>query len=332
MGSWDSLLLHPTTVGGKLLLMVIAIALFALVMAVVLVLADRLGRFPGWVTALVFLCPVLGLVCFGLIYPALITIKNSFFNATSDRFVGFANFTTVLTGSEFLITLRNTLAWVLLVPLLATGIGLVYAVLVDRARVERFAKMLIFMPMAISMVGASLIWKFVYNDRVGILSRCYVTVAGWFGNEDAQAPHWLMNAPWNTFFLMVIMIWIQAGFAMTVLSASIKAIPDDIVEAGRLDGLTGVKMFRFVTVPMIRPSLVVVMTTVAMTALKAFDIVRTMQGGHFHASVVANDFYTWSFNNHDAGIGGALAVLLFVIVVPVIAYNVNQLKKAEDIR
>jgi alpha-glucoside transport system permease protein len=141
-----------------------------------------------------------------------------------------------------------------------------------------------------------------------------------------------MNAPWNTFFLMVVMIWIQAGFAMTVLSASIKAIPDDIVEAGRLDGLTGWKMFRYVTVPMIRPSLVVVLTTVAMTALKAFDIVRTMQGRLYHASVVANDFYVWSFNNNNAGIGAALAVLLFVIVVPVIAYNVHQLKKAEEIR
>jgi alpha-glucoside transport system permease protein len=131
---------------------------------------------------------------------------------------------------------------------------------------------------------------------------------------------------------MVVMIWIQAGFAMTVLSASIKAIPDEIVEAGRLDGLSGVKMFRYVTVPMIRPSLVVVLTTVAMTALKAFDIVRTMQGRLYHASVVANDFYTWSFNNNDKGVGAALAVLLFAIVVPVIAYNVRQLKLTEDIR
>jgi alpha-glucoside transport system permease protein len=188
------------------------------------------------------------------------------------------------------------------------------------------------MPMAISMVGASIIWKFVYDNRVGVLSQAYVAVAGWFGDDDATAPYWLMNAPWNTFFLMIIMIWIQAGFAMTVLSASIKAIPNDIIEAGRLDGLTGFKMFRYITVPMIRPSLVVVLTTVAMTALKAFDIVRTMQGGHYHASVVANDFYTWSFNNHETGIGAALAVLLFLIVIPVIAYNIKQLKKAEDVR
>ncbi|MDR0593928.1 MAG: sugar ABC transporter permease, partial [Bifidobacteriaceae bacterium] len=326
------LLLHPTTIGGKLLLMVIAIALFAVVMGLVLLLASTPKRLPGWATALIFLFPALALVCFGLIYPALVTIKNSLYDQTSTGFIGLANFVTILGDAGFLTTLRNTIAWVLLVPLAAAGIGLVYAVLVDRAKVERFAKTLIFLPMAISMVGASIIWKFVYDDRVGALSRAYVAVAGWFGADDPHAPKWLMDAPWNTFFLMVVMIWIQAGFAMTVLSASIKAIPEDIIEAGRLDGLTGVKLFRWVTVPMIRPSLVVVLTTVAMTALKAFDIVRTMQGGHFHASVVANDFYTQSFNNHNKGVGAALAVLLFVIVVPVIAYNVNQLRKAEEVR
>ncbi|MDR1186224.1 MAG: sugar ABC transporter permease [Bifidobacteriaceae bacterium] len=328
----DALLLHPTTIGGKLLLMVIAIALFALVMALVLFLSELPKRLPSWVTALIFLVPALALVCFGLIYPALVTIKNSVFDETSQNFVGLSNFGTVLSDAEFLTTLRNTIAWVVLVPVLSTGIGLVYAVLVDRAKVEKFAKTLIFMPMAISMVGASIIWKFVYDNRVGVLSRAYVTVAGWFGADEPKAPQWLMDAPLNTFFLMVVMIWIQAGFAMTVLSASIKAIPDDIVEAGRLDGLTGFKLFRWVTVPMIRPSLVVVLTTVAMTALKAFDIVRTMQGRLYHASVVANDFYTQSFNNHNKGVGAALAVLLFVIVVPVIAYNVNQLRKAEEIR
>ncbi|MDR2565876.1 MAG: sugar ABC transporter permease [Bifidobacteriaceae bacterium] len=328
----DALLLHPTTIGGKLFLMVIAIALFALVMALVLFLSQLPKRLPSWVTALIFLFPALGLVCFGLIYPALVTIKNSVFDETSTSFVGLANFGAILSDAEFLTTLRNTLAWVVLVPLLSTVIGLVYAVLVDRAKVEKFAKTLIFLPMAISMVGASIIWKFVYDNQVGVLSHLYVTVAGWFGDHEATAPQWLMNAPWNTFYLMVVMIWIQAGFAMTVLSASIKAIPDDIVEAGRLDGLTGVKLFRYVTVPMIRPALVVVMTTVAMTALKAFDIVRTMQGRLYHASVVANDFYTQSFNNHNKGVGAALAVLLFVIVVPVIAYNVSQLRKAEDIR
>jgi alpha-glucoside transport system permease protein len=328
----DGLLLHPTTVGGKLALMVIAIALFAVVMAAVLFLAGRPRRLTARATAAVLLFPALALVCFGLIYPALVTINNSFFNANSKEFVGLANFSRILTDPEFLTTLRNTIAWVVVVPLMATVIGLVYAVLVDRAKVEGAAKTLIFLPMAISMVGASIIWKFVYDNRVGSLSRAYVTVAGWLGRPDAHAPYWLMNAPWNTFFLMVVMIWIQAGFAMTVLSASIKAIPGDIVEAGRLDGLTGLKMFRHITVPMIRPSLVVVLTTVAMTALKAFDIVRTMQGRLYHASVVANDFYTWSFNNNDKGVGAALAVLLFVIVVPVIAYNVRQLKISEDVR
>lgn len=141
-----------------------------------------------------------------------------------------------------------------------------------------------------------------------------------------------MNAPLNTFFLIVVMVWIQAGFAMTVLSASIKAIPDDVIEAAMLDGVSGMKMFRLITVPMIRPSIVVVLTTVAMTSLKAFDVVRTMTGGNYDTSVVANEFYTQSFKYNNQGMGAALAVLLFIIIIPVIVYNVRQMKKSEDLR
>jgi alpha-glucoside transport system permease protein len=128
------------------------------------------------------------------------------------------------------------------------------------------------------------------------------------------------------------MIWIQAGFAMTVLSAAIKAIPDDITEAARLDGLHGVGMFRFITVPSIRPALVVVITTIAMGTLKVFDIVRTMTGGNFNTSVVAYEFYTQSFRAQQAGLGAALAVILFVLVIPIIVYNVRQLRLSEEIR
>jgi alpha-glucoside transport system permease protein len=328
----DQILLHPDTTGGKLLLMVIAIAGFAAVMAIVLFVVDLPKRLPTWVSALVFLIPALAAVGFGLVYPAIATMNQAFKSNSGDRYVAFDNFATVFTDAEFRTTLRNTGLWVICVPLLATGIGLAYAALVDRSRFERFAKTMIFLPMAISMVGASIIWKFVYDQKVGLFSRLYVSIAGAFGNHDAQAPQWLMNAPWNTFFMMVVMIWIQAGFAMTVLSAAIKAIPDDIIEAGRLDGLTGPKMFRYVTVPMIRPAVVVVLTTVAMTSLKAFDIVRTMKGDRYHASVVANDFYTESFQLNHGGVGAALAVLLFVIVIPVIAFNVHQLRRSEDIR
>lgn len=317
----------------KFTLMLFAIALFVVVVGLILFLVDRPKNPRKWVLVLGFLgLPVLGLG-FGLVYPALDTIRNSFLNRDGSAFVGFDNYVTAFTTSEFLLVLRNTAIWVLVVPVVATLIGLVYAVVVDRSRFERFAKALIFLPMAISMVGASIIWRFVYEFRpiqgeiqqVGLLNQVLV----WLGIPPQQ---FLINQPWNTLFLIVILIWIQTGFAMTLLSAAIKAIPDDIVEAARLDGLSGMGMFRYITVPSIRPTLVVVLTTIAITTLKVFDIVRTTTGGQFGTSVVANEFYRQSFVSLNTGLGAALAVLLFVLVIPIIWYNIRQLRLAEEVR
>lgn len=140
----------------------------------------------------------------------------------------------------------------------------------------------------------------------------------------------LITDPWNTFFLIVVMIWIQAGFAMTVLSASIKGIPDDIIEAAKLDGVSSMQMFRKITIPSIRPGIIVVVTTIAIGTLKVFDVVRTMTGGQFKTSVVANEFYNQSFRYDNDGLGAALAVLLFVLVIPIVAYNITQLRKAAN--
>jgi alpha-glucoside transport system permease protein len=326
------LLLHPDGPVQKFLVMVIAIGLFVAVMGLLLALLSAPKRLPRWVTALGFLAPVLIGVGFGLVYPALITVNNSFKNKAGTAYIGLDNYVRILTEQQFLIVLRNTVLWVILVPVLATAMGLLYAALVDRTRFEKFAKTLMFLPMAISMVGASIIWKFVYDNKVGLLSEVYVAVAHLTGHPQATAPQWLMNAPQNNLFLIVVMVWIQAGFAMTVLAAAIKAIPEDIVEAGRVDGVSNWQMFAHVTMPMIRPSIVVVLTTVAMTSLKAFDVVRTMTGGNYGTSVVANEFYTQSFTNQNKGLGAALAVLLFIIIVPVIVYNVRQLKRSEDVR
>jgi alpha-glucoside transport system permease protein len=210
----------------------------------------------------------------------------------------------------------------------ATLIGLVYAVLVDRARFERFAKALIFLPMAISLVGASIIWKFVYDYRAGDRTQIGLLnqILDWLGIDTYN---FLLEDPWNTFFLIAILVWIQAGFAMTLLSASIKGIPEDIVEAARLDGVSGWRMFRFITVPMIRPSLIVVLTTISITTLKVFDIVRTATGGNFGTSVLAYEFYVQSFRSFDSGLGAALAVLLFLLVTPIVVYNIRQMRKLE---
>jgi alpha-glucoside transport system permease protein len=325
--------LDAGTTGHKLALMLVAILLFAAVMAAILFAVDRPRRVPNWVVAAGFVGPTIVLLLVGLVYPAAKTVRGSFYNRDGSEFIGLDNYVTVFTQDNFQTVLRNTVLWVVLVPLVTTGLGLIYAYLVDRTRFEALAKALIFLPMAISMVGASVIWKFVYEYRpdqpgvrqIGLLNQLFVLL----GIDPQQ---FLLNGPSNTLYLIVVMIWIQAGFAMTVLSAAIKAIPDDILEAARLDGVGGWQMFRYVTVPSIRPALVVVLTTVAIVTLKVFDVVRTMTGGQFGTSVVANEFYTQSFRQFNFGLGAALAVLLFVLVIPIIAYNVRQLRLSEEIR
>jgi alpha-glucoside transport system permease protein len=182
--------------------------------------------------------------------------------------------------------------------------------------------------MAISLVGASLIWKFVYdyrateNAQIGVLNELLKLVG-------IDTYRFLLTEPWNTMFLIVIMIWVQAGFAMTILSAAIKAIPDDIVEAAKLDGVSGTRMFRYITVPSIRPSLIVVLTTISIATLKVFDIVRTATGGNFETSVLAYEFYVQSFRSFNGGLGAALAVLIFILVIPIVVYNIRQMRRLE---
>lgn len=319
------------TLLDKLVQLLVAVALFAAVMGVVLFVADRArGRRSDLVQSIAFVGPAIILLVVGLIYPAVRTTYQSFFDANSVDFVGLDNYLTILTQPELLLVLGNTFIWVILTPVLATAIGLVYAVLVDRTRFESFAKALVFLPMAISLVGASIIWKFVYEYRpdqqniqqIGLINQFLV----WLGFDPVNL---ILLQPWNNVLLIAVMVWIQAGFAMTILSAAIKAIPDDIVEAARLDGVGGVRMFFAITLPSIRPAMVVVLTTITIAVLKVFDIVRTMTGGQFGTSVVANEFYSQSFRIRDLGVGASLAVILFVLVVPVVVYNVRQIRKVD---
>lgn len=320
----------PETLPEKFGVMILAILLFALVMGLVLAVVDR-PRLPKWIPVAGYLGPAVLLITFGLLWPGLLTIKNSFFNRTGADFVGLDNYVYIFTDETFVGVIINTLLWVAFVPTMATALGLVYAVLVDRTRVEKFAKTLIFLPMAISMVGASIIWKFVYEfkpasqPQIGLMNQVMV----WLGLPPQQ---WLLTPPLNTFMLIMVMIWIQAGFAMTVLSAAIKAIPDEIIEAAKVDGVTGLKLFWWVTVPSVRPAIVVVLTTIAMGTLKAFDVVYTMTGGNFNTSIIANEFYQQSFNQGQQQIGAALAVILFILIAPIIVYNVRQMRISEGER
>ena len=321
----------PDTNVGKVVLMVAAILLFAAVVGAILFVATlfRGRRADRW-TAYAYLAPTLLMLLVGLVYPGVRTIYESFFDAAGNAFIGLDNYKTIFTDNDQLTVLRNTVFWVVVTPFVATAVGLLYAILIDKARLESFAKALIFLPMAISFVGASIIWKFVYEYRpdqanvkqIGLLNQVLV----WLGGTPQQ---WLVDSPLNTFLLIVVMIWIQAGFAMTVLSAAIKAIPEDIIEAARLDGVGPWGMFRFVTLPAIRPAVVVVLTTIGIGTLKVFDIVRTMTGGQFDTSVVANEFYSQSFRSDNQGLGSALAVLLFLLVIPIVVYNIRQIRRSE---
>ena len=312
---------------GKFLLMFFAIAFFAAVFGLVLFLASLFkGRQGEKAQGVLFAAPAVLLLAVGLMYPAVLTIIQSLRGKSGDGGFSFDNYSAMFTQPELLTVLRNTALWVILVPFLATAIGLLYAILIDRARGEAFAKALIFLPMAISMVGASIIWKFVYQykqterPQIGLLNQIFKMV----GLDTRQ---FLLDAPVNTLMLIIVMVWIQAGFAMTILSAAIKAIPDDIIEAAHLDGVYGFRMFRYITLPSIRAALVVVLTTIGIGTLKVFDIVRTMTAGQFETSVVANEFYNQSFRYDAPGLGAAMAVLLFVLVIPIVTYNIVQMRK-----
>jgi alpha-glucoside transport system permease protein len=183
--------------------------------------------------------------------------------------------------------------------------------------------------MAISFVGASIIWKFVYAYRgegkqIGVLNAIWTT----FGGEPRQ---WILDPPLNTFLLIIVMVWIQAGFAMVILSAAIKAIPSDIVEAARLDGVTAWQMFWRVTMPSIRPALVVVLVTITIATLKIFDIVRTATNGNYDTNVVAVEMYNQAFRYQEAGQGSALAVLLFILVIPIVIYQIRNLRRQREV-
>ncbi len=313
-----------------------ALAAVAIVLGILLIVfflaARTKGKAQGFLAGLVFLGPAVLLLLYGLVVPAVRTTAGSFQNAEGTKFVGLANYGWIFTAPGNSTFLINTVLWIVVAPVLSTALGLTLALLLDRMRRESISKSLIFMPMAISFVGAGIIWGLVYEYRdpsqpqVGLLSQ----IAMWLGVSDP--PNWLLWQPFNNFFLMVIMIWIQTGFAMVVLSAAIKAISADVVEAAELDGATGWRLFSRVTIPMIRGTLIVVLTTIIIAVLKVFDIVRTMTNGNFGTQVVANEMYAQAFVQFDVGRGSALAVVLFLAVVPLIIYNVVQLRKERSVR
>jgi alpha-glucoside transport system permease protein len=309
-----------------------AAAIAAVAGGLFFVLDFRARAGAGYLVQLVaFLSPAVILLLVGLVYPIISTTISAFLNSRGTRFVGLENFQWVFdpNGPGIRVVI-NTIIWVLVVPVVSTIFGLAYAVFIDKSRGEKFFKILVFMPMAISFVGASIIWRFVYDAnpadqaQIGLLNQIVV----WLGGQPVQ---WLQNSPWNTFFLIVVLIWIQTGFAMVVLSAAIKGVPTEQLEAAELDGTNAWERFLNVTVPGIRSSLVVVLTTISIASLKVFDIVRTMTAGTNGTSVIANEMYT-QFKGFEFGRSSALAVVLFILVMPIVVYNARQIAKQKEIR
>jgi len=307
-----------------------AAAVAAVLGGVFFVLDYRSKKGSGYLFALVgFLAPALVLLAVGLVYPTIQTFIDAFLSSRG-RFVGFDNFVWIFSQPQNLVVIRNTIIWVLVVPAISTAAGLAYAVFIDRARGEKVFKALVFMPMAISFVGASIIFRFIYayrpegESQYGLLNQIVV----WLGLPPVN---WLQHAPLNSFLLMVVLIWVQTGFAMVILSAALKGVPTEQLEAAELDGTNAWQRFWNVQVPGIRGSLIVVLTTISIASLKVFDIVRTMGTAYPDTGVIANEMVTL-LQKFETGRSSAFAVILFLLVLPIVIYNARQIQKQREIR
>ena len=284
----------------------------------------------------VFVGPAMLLLA-GLVLPALINFRYSF-NDRNDNWYGFKNYVDIFTNEDNLIVMRNTLWWGVMVTLASTVIGVIIARFADRMRGEPIAKALIFLPTAISMVGAGVIWNFVYSPKqYGLLNSMWQLLPG-----EQKTQFWLQDNKFfglessfipglNTFFIMVVVIWIQAGFSTVVISAALKGVPDDLVEAAKIDGATDRQAFYRVVLPYVKGTIITVATTTTIAVLKIFDIIQTMgKGGSFGTSTIANEMYEQGFPQDNEGLGAAWAVLLFVLVVPIVFVNARNQKAMRE--
>jgi alpha-glucoside transport system permease protein len=348
-----------------------------------------------------FLLPAMIALGLYLAYPVFATLWLSFTTSApggAREFVGLANYTQMFGEPKFAESLRNNMLWLIVVPAMSTMFGLLAAQLTDRIAWGNIAKSLIFMPMAISFVGASVIWKLIYDSRpadvaqIGLLNAVWMQFQeGWFatlmlrvlpavllavlaagllwaawrlvsrlgggamavlkvivalvaafiayecllfawGAVTATLPfgtpqQWLQVPFWNNFFLMAVLIWIQTGFAMVILSAALRGVPEDTIEAAIIDGANPFQIFFKVKMPQIMGTVVVVWTTITITVLKVFDIVLAMTNGQFQTQVLANYMYDKLFRANDWGVGSASAMIIMLLVTPILIWNVWNVRK-----
>ncbi len=274
-----------------------------------------------------FIAPALLILGLYLVYPAIQTFFLSFYDANGRSFVGLKNYQRALTDNNFIVSIRNNLLWLIFVPSFSTAFGLLIAVLADKVKWGNIAKSMIFMPMAISFVGASVIWKFIYtiNPNIGLANAIIVGLGG--------EPVDVLQIPfWNNFFLMVILVWIQTGFAMVLLSAALRGVPDETLEAASIDGANAVQIFFRIMVPQIMGTIFVVWTTIVITVLKIFDIVLAMTNGNWDTQVMANYMFDQMFRAFDNGYASLLALVIMVAVIPIMYINIRRFQREEENR
>lgn len=283
--------------------------------------------------ALVFAGPALLILFWALVFPTVRSLWFSFFDATGKEFVGLKNYIFAFSDPIMLESFRNNLLWMIFGTLSCVILGLVIAVLSDKSRHEKLFKSLIFMPMAISFVGAGVIWKFVYAYKglgvniveIGLLNAIMVAMG-------REAQPWLLIPFWNNFFLIFIMVWLQTGYAMVIISSAIKSIPSALHEAAQVDGAGPFTTFFKITIPYIMPTIITVSTTILIFSLKLFDIVRVMTGGNYGTNVIANEFYLRQFTYGNTGQASAIAIVLLIVIIPVLFYNLKEFRSRKVLK
>ena len=262
-----------------------------------------------------------------LIYPTVSTFFLSFQNRDSSAFVGLANYTRLFGLSAFWQTLLNTALWIVFFAGVTVIVGLLIAVLADRVRYESVVKAMVFVPLAISFVAAGVIWNFQYD-----FNPARGTVNAGLGLIGIEPQSWITEWPRNTFMLILVGIWMWVGFAIVILSAGLKGISTELLEAARMDGATEFQVFFRIILPLLAPTVAVVGTTIVITALKTFDIVYVMTNGQYNTEVIGTAWYHARFTNHDAGAAAAIAIILLLTIIPVMLINIRRFQAQEAIR
>ena len=293
--------------------------------------SSKIFKLENSLRVIIFIAPAFIVLFVFIIYPVFETIRLSFYDKIGREFLGWSNYAWAIKDPDFRRSILNNFGWLLIVPTLSTFFGLVIANLADRIWWGTVAKSIIFMPMAISFVGAGVIWKFIYDyrgpeqEQIGLLNAIVVA----FGFEP-QA--WLTIPIWNNLFLMAIMIWIQTGLALVIFSAALRSIPSETLDAARIDGASELKIFWSIIIPYLQQTILVIWTIITILVLKVFDIIYAMTNGQWQTEVLANLMYDWMFRGGgDSGRGSVLAICIMIGVIPILGWNLYQHRKEQKI-